>query len=996
LSRSPNEGDLERYGSSKSVISRRPNSRAQSRNLWGWVAGLAVCALASGAAAARAQEPLPPVVEVYWQSSRTLPVLGVTHLVVLDDRICQGRVLTDQIELTGLARGETVALVWIKQQRFSVLIHVIARPATVPPPRLSHAELEALGRGVFGSSVQTFSGSGAETTYFLLHRFDWQQENNGRRLTIRGQAQDSTVPGTPLFNANTASIQYSTPNASFSLIDFPLAMAGGLQGRITPYSAYNTYMIRGADVLLQRGANQYEVFAGVTIPSVYLSLNGTRDVVGFNFQRKQRQDLSLYATTAWVNAPFTAPGTPWRRENSFFQTLGVAYSPTLKWGIQATGGGGTRGGLAQGAVSYTGERLTAFLTGTASSASFPLNQLQLLFAGGSSVTSGATLRLNSRIAGTLYYQHSTTKATAFFPTQGVSDYLNPNLGLHLTSRQALTLNYAYTRSRGGITPLSRTQGRRFDISLNSSARKGTSNTAQVVLGSLSDPLRLNSQAELTLRDVLNVPVRAGIISLAIQHSRNDPSLVKRLSQELSLLSPALQQLFQLDPLAFVESSLLPPELRSLLQNLQPTDTEVTLSGQLHIGSRLNLSPTVGYAHLAQGLNRSSDSHVLGYTLSYQLTPLLQLQSSLSNLLMWDSRLQTLRRNTVLTIGFNKTVTGAPRWFLPWHRRRRAVQGRVFRDLNVNGAYNAGEPGLAGVRVELNTGETALTDREGRYAFSGLAPEAYRVSLPLAQFAEPIRVTSPVDVRVELMEERAAEVNFGVVNFARLMGNVFNDYLLDGKKQPDAPGLRGVRVTITSPAGRWDLTTDGAGDFEVYDLSPGTYQVAADRSTLPPNFVVEQPSLTVEVGPTETVVREIPLQAIRSIAGRVFFKSPDGTAGRLRIPGIVNGSPANQTGRQPPAPAPSGEVQAALKPLAGVKLAVDHSTAVTDEQGYFLLRDLPGGELVVTIVPVMPVPEGMKIPSWKIRLPREPVQVQDATVVISNPDLLRYLVPCKAL
>jgi hypothetical protein len=83
-------------------------------------------------------------------------------------------------------------------------------------------------------------------------------------------------------------------------------------------------------------------------------------------------------------------------------------------------------------------------------------------------------------------------------------------------------------------------------------------------------------------------------------------------------------------------------------------------------------------------------------------------------------------------------------------------------------------------------------------------------------------------------------------------------------------------------------------------------------------------------------------------------------------------------------------------LAGVKLAVDDNTAITDTEGNFLLRNLPADEVVLTLVPVIPVPAGVNIPSWKIHLPRDPIQVQGATIIISNPDLLRYLVPAKAM
>jgi hypothetical protein len=56
-----------------------------------------------------------------------------------------------------------------------------------------------------------------------------------------------------------------------------------------------------------------------------------------------------------------------------------------------------------------------------------------------------------------------------------------------------------------------------------------------------------------------------------------------------------------------------------------------------------------------------------------------------------------------------------------------------------------------------------------------------------------------------------------------------------------------------------------------------------------------------------------------------------------------------------------------------------------------LRDLPAGELIVTLVPEKELPPGMKVPSGQVKMPAEPIQVQGATIVISNPDLAPYLV-----
>lgn len=64
----------------------------------------------------------------------------------------------------------------------------------------------------------------------------------------------------------------------------------------------------------------------------------------------------------------------------------------------------------------------------------------------------------------------------------------------------------------------------------------------------------------------------------------------------------------------------------------------------------------------------------------------------------------------------------------------SLVGTVFNDLNVNGKFDAGEPGLAGVTVflnvdhsgKLNSNPSAVTDQNGRFSFPGLTAGPYTV------------------------------------------------------------------------------------------------------------------------------------------------------------------------------------------------------------------------------------------------------------------------------
>ena len=80
------------------------------------------------------------------------------------------------------------------------------------------------------------------------------------------------------------------------------------------------------------------------------------------------------------------------------------------------------------------------------------------------------------------------------------------------------------------------------------------------------------------------------------------------------------------------------------------------------------------------------------------------------------------------------------------------------------------------------------------------------------------------------------------------------------------------------------------------------------------------------------------------------------------------------------------------PLKNVTLAIGTITAKTDADGNFILRELPGGPLLLTLVPQTAVADSVKLPSWPITLPHEPFKAEGVNITISNPELLQYLVP----
>jgi hypothetical protein len=381
-----------------------------------------------------------------------------------------------------------------------------------------------------------------------------------------------------------------------------------------------------------------------------------------------------------------------------------------------------------------------------------------------------------------------------------------------------------------------------------------------------------------------------------------------------------------------------------------------------------LNPSFSLARSQTGSTESWEPF-FGYNFVYQLRRDLQLTSSLSSVWALTNTDTSVRRTNVFSFGMRKTFSATPGLLSPWHHQRE-IEGRVFRDSNINGAFKVGEAGLAGIEVQLDDGRTVVTDDDGLFEFRAVSAGEHEVAVSLTQFRNPVRMTTPGRITVDLIRDRMAVVNFGIVDFARVMGNVYNDLRLEGKRAPDASGIPDVHLTLDDGSHKRALVTGGTGDYEIDDIPPGSYTLTIDTATLPANYRLTQEKFELHVNPVSTVVQDVSAQALRSISGTVLLKV------RGNLATMAN-TAQNQDND--------------LVPLANVRLAAGGSVAQTDENGKFIIRNLPAGDVTVSVLALGTLPSGMKAPSGPLHLPPDPIQVQGATIVISNPDLLPYLV-----
>lgn len=901
-------------------------------------------------------DPDGKVIEVYLHSSQSVTLPGARSISIFDAEIASAEMESPNIvRFEGLARGETVAVVTFDDKIASFLVQVIPRPEVPPPP--SFQPDPERGYGFVASDAQ-ISRTENQKDLALLSNVAWTQKDADHLFDAALWIEDHTLTGQKAFNPRNAWIDYLTPRFEVNILDFNQDLTGQLQqSRLSSYSVSNFVQLRGFRMAFIRGRNRYTVYGGTTLPSYFLIAAGSRDVAGFAFHHQQTEKLSWSTTSSWVNVPEQNRGGT--RTTSFMHMGAFSYIPSERWNFDGAAGVSNHGTLFRGNAGYWGEGWSGYLSFLQSSPEFPLNQIQSLFAGTTSVRAGASFGWNSHLGKDIYYEHTITNSGILSVPRAVSDYLSPALSYRFSQTESANISYTYSRNTGGFNIGAET-GNRLDIALNSGLSHNLRNTAHFKMGLVEDPLGLQSQHELQFDDNLSLPIRTSTLYLGYSWNRLDPSLIRKLQQEFGLLSPQLAQLFAQNPEGVAIADL-PPEIRALVEAQIPVSSAITASLQTHLGRRITVSPNLSFTHSTSGPQSETWQRFIGYSLNYQLSRSIILRSSLSSVWTTNSALTAPLRSTLFTIGLQKSFNGS---LVPLSLLHGAstISGRVFRDGNFNGAYESGEGGFEGIPVQLDSGAVERTDRNGYFHFTGVRGDIHQVSIDTTQFSTPIRMTTAAELEVNLIGRRTGFADFGAVDFARLTGNVFNDLYFDGRREASSVPVGDVQLLLTdNDKVRRTIAVSAGGSFELDNMDPGDYELAVDPATLPANYSAPSRKVPVHLAPVSTAAIDIPLRAMRSVSGHVYVKTP----------GDRSGSNGNA-------------------PLAGVQLTAGYGIVKTDSDGAFVLRNLPAGDLTVQLIFLKEPPPGAQIPSGHIHMPPEPVSIEGASIVIMNAALVPSL------
>ena len=183
---------------------------------------------------------------------------------------------------------------------------------------------------------------------------------------------------------------------------------------------------------------------------------------------------------------------------------------------------------------------------------------------------------------------------------------------------------------------------------------------------------------------------------------------------------------------------------------------------------------------------------------------------------------------------------------------------VWNDSNANGIQDTGEAGIAGVTVQLKnaTGttvlQTATTDANGHYSFSA-DPGAYSVAVTtpannvLSAATQGTDTTKDSDFASNgstaaftvVSGQTKSDIDAGLYQKAEIGDRVWDDANKNGIQDTGETGVAGVKVSLLNASGvavGSPLTTDANGNYLFTNLTPGTYSIQFDKTTLPTGYV----------------------------------------------------------------------------------------------------------------------------------------------------------------
>lgn len=171
-----------------------------------------------------------------------------------------------------------------------------------------------------------------------------------------------------------------------------------------------------------------------------------------------------------------------------------------------------------------------------------------------------------------------------------------------------------------------------------------------------------------------------------------------------------------------------------------------------------------------------------------------------------------------------------------------VEGRVFQDLDGNGAFSPGDQPVADAVVRIG-GLRVTTDSSGRYSSWSATPwERLDVQLDTLSLQDPAWVPAVASHALRPSPQQFSDVTFPLVHTREVLGRLVADSSMP------APAGVGLELRDSSTGALYRTRTFGDGGFYISRMRPGRYTLTVTATSLAA-LGAEQP-VTVVIVPAD--------------------------------------------------------------------------------------------------------------------------------------------------
>lgn len=868
-------------------------------------------------------------IKVTLGETREIPVVSdMTSAVAVSPEIAVTQIKNGNLlSVTGIKVGETIVLISEKQKRSTIMVQVVGKPLTTERKNSEPVQQPQTESDKISGSYTSGYSVGINGNPSVLHQnVEVRRKlSNNRTLRISGEMFKS-IGGDEInrsfskinqFGLNRIAVGIDSKDKTIDLLDSQVNLSSLSLTNYTMRGFHYASAAKTSNSNLQEQG--LEVFAGLSRPSLAFYDDKQGSFAGAMVPVVKGKNWQVRAGMTYIS-----PEKTYKKEKG-----GTVLQVTGKFALNEKFSADSELEYAENAFSWRARadlklsQINAFGEIIRLDKNTPFSRIGAQPDGNKAELLSLYWRPANRFGASVNYNHSEigrTQKSGLINFERTNFSANFNFKLNHNSNFILRfLEQKFESLLPGTSSKIQIESRSLSLTQNLRFREHWTNNFEVRLNfSRETDAKTELENGFSVREQLRYTFSRNSINGFLNYSHKTPTLSSLIIRDPQLLPSALQSAFTSDSARFLQ--IYQDKLAYLLPNvelLQTRNLDAGISLQTSL-SKFDVTTEARFnksEYFAQQNNNLVTSAGIGIRID---------NSNYVQVNAWKSFGDI--KQSALVFSYTHTFGGGGGNGFSLTRLlgfdKGKVEGRVYFDLNGNGKDDSDEPGVGGVTIKINEKRTVKTDIYGRYSFSEHEGN-YKLEMLSPELGVKLRATGTTQAQVVLVSGMTQKVSFGFSDYGFISGQIFNDLGMSGKTSSvNLPGIKGIKLKLKSNnSGMQNFSTETLtavnGVYEFRNLRPGEYTLELDTATLPPNFKTPSQTVwTVSVNPLLGFYFDVLLEAQRSVTGVVYIDRNNNGKFDLQID----------------------------QPVQSAIITAENQTAVSGENGSYLLRNLPAGKL----------------------------------------------------